>query len=320
MNFTGTLYDAEFTDIPRTVYLVSKTIRGCKTIKDVLFTYPLAYEGLEILEKLPTMVDSGVALQDDREDMNNLRLPMFESFMKEEKRFDEIISPLYFGIDGIEDKIKDYITSKYKDELFKSLLIYWNSNSKSNLGRKESTDDVKEAIMLTCRALNNFNVYSFLYYSKLFSKIGIDLEKITEEAIDDFPFKRGIFNNFEDYVKYSPLYFKYHDNDLVTRISRQCKSGYSYSNTTVKISNVITGPSLIQEIKNIINDAVTDLALDVTYFKVGSDKNASVKITLKDIIKRKKGISNIPDSLKRDIMSNKFQNIVIDFTLGSVVE
>lgn len=312
-----------YSDPPRFVHLVSKNIRGCKTVSDVLFSQPLSYGGLIALDKLPLMVDSGECLKDDisDKDMKDLRLPLFEKYLSDGRRPDEILSCLSYSIQDVEDKIKNYIISIYKEELHKVLLTYWKSNSFTDLGNREEGEDIKEAIRLTCKQINPYNIYSNLYYYDLFKKIGIDLTSITKEAIENFSFKKSMFTNFEDYVSFCKLYFKYHDNTLSERtINQRSKSiylGYGEKKSKIsKISDILIGNYLSQEIINIIGEVLTDTSFDVTYFqniKNNPSDFVRVKITLEDIIRHRKGIDNIPNNLKREIMDNKFQNVIIEF-------
>lgn len=322
INLESDIYASTFNNQPNLVHLVSKNIKGCKTIKDVFFKHPLAYEGLEVLEKLPLMVDSGEALIDDMKNikMKDLRLPLFENFLSNGYKPSEILSSLAYDINEVEDKIKDYILEIYNKHLYTTLLTYWKSNSSSPLG-KDGEDNVKEAIRLTCRSINPTNIFSNIYYEGLFNAIGIDIKKITNDVISKFTFKEAMFSNFEKYVNQGELYFKYHDNSIVERSINQRSKSLSYYNQKpeiTKLEKVIPGHYLVQEIKNIVNEATAEVSFDVTYYQV-FDNYTRVKITLDDIIKHRKGIQNIPENLKRDIMDNRFQTIIIEFDKDSAI-
>lgn len=324
VNMGPDIYGTEFFGSLRKAHIVCKNIRGCKTVSEVFLKYPLGHDGLEILETLPLMVDSGESLKDDLGGTmpGELSTAMFNKFLMEKRQPSEVLSALSYGTSQAERTIVDYAKEVYQDHLYKALVTYWKSSSSSDLGNESDLEEtVREAIRIACKCINPHNVYSNLYYSGLYGELGLSLEKMTKEAISKFTFKNSVFTRFEDYLRWGPDYFKYHEIASPDKtLNQRVKSIYPGGSRKVEtLEKTLGGACLAQEVKNIVDEATADISFDVTFYQ-DNDAFVRVKVTVDDLIKHRKGVQNMPETLKREIMANMFQSVIIEFDKNSPIK
>jgi len=314
-------------------YLVCTNIKGCKTLSEVLSTKKLGKEIKILYDKgKGQFVDSGEKLKIDITG-------------KIEERY---ISRMLSSTDNLKDKLdllslneiraSEFDVENLAEEITnigqRNLLIYketncvlpeiYEINSKKTI--EENTASLEYLIY---RDINDPNALASSYYTSLFFSYNIDIKEKIKSTINIYDPKAETFNSFESYIKNSHDYLRYRNLSSILILNQRKNTYYSYNNSksAVTIDTILHGyKELGNTIRELANEALKLDGGDINSYmtvNIGTEKSpleyVSLKIDINDIVKFKKGISNISENLKNEIMISNFQSIQLEVDKGAEV-
>ena len=291
----------------------------------------------------PSFVDSGCVLNNDFSgNIKDYWVPMFDNALKEctkkkpwgyvmyediKKLFDifayQNISDMSYKIDyNIINTLQEVLSTVLKH----NLLVYWKVyNIDDTLVINDKNDFDKNMAALIKLFYKNFidsNLYKELYYDVLLSNIGISLSSIARNVLISWD-ESMICSSFENFLMYKFYYnnkqflFKY---KIMNFVSNQRKSNNpdDESKDLNSISTILNKSELADVVIEIFEYANSNFGLGVNTYdivnfgtKVRPDNAIYCIITLEDIINYKKGIENMSENLKNEIMRYKFNSIEV---------
>lgn len=321
------------------VHLVTDNIKGLKKISEVFKTklygdMATSNNQIKILEKTPLMVDTGEKLENDL-DTIDLSLSWNEilgNAIKSGGSFRQVLDVMCYNnilttddsYRNVSQDIKDEIKNMIRVAVDKFLLIYWNTETPINsifnrtvktLGEKNNIDDNVSTILGSIfedNFLEDLNAYSPIYYETILNRLGIDIREIIKECINDCNPDDLVLSSLANYITYGDLYFTYRHLDK-TSIT------LSTSNKD-KLKNVFS-LTLSSKLRDMLNEAKNNSAVVSKFVKIASYRNQELVkavITLDDLLKYCG--SNPPESLKNDIIKDKFRKVTIEFDLNKEIE
>ena len=86
------------------------------------------------------------------------------------------------------------------------------------------------------------------------------------------------------------------------------------------VRNILPGLELSETICKLYNYANSNYGIGVNMYEVKDDSVVCCKITLDDIVKYKKGVSEMSENLKNEIKNNKFNSILITCKQTDILE
>jgi len=232
----------------------------------------------------------------------------------------------------LEYKISDSLSTKLKSiisELLEyNLLKFWKiraSKPELELSEKKSTEENAEILeRLFYMSFEDRNINKFSYYQSLFGKLSIELNKMSEILITNFS-ESDLTDGFENYMKYKFYWSNkksmYYSNsrpilDYVLLVDQENPS---------KIEDLFGKTELSKTLGDLYSYAISNFGEGIQEYKViktdrkSTDFSVFCRITLNDIIKFKKGVSGMSESLKNDIIINKFDNLTINCKLSDKI-
>lgn len=331
------------------VYLVVNSLNDSdKTISDIFNTrcYGTGKNDIVVLTKLPSAVESGEALVDDfsgdvRDYWEVMLNNAVEKGIDATKRFPHeylsITDSLcifdifaYQNIDKLEyegdsiERFKDIV-----DRLvFERILNNWNITryrKDTYIGSSKTLEEnIENCSRLFLLSIQDVNILKSTYYTNLFSQANIDLRSIVEDNLKRWD-ENTITSSFDNFLKYNFYYSDRINADDV--VFKQRVTSTSYKLKTKTLESVYGNNELRNTLIEIINYAKNNFGMGVKYYNetnVGNKKDPNIFIkciiTLNDIVKFKKGVLNMPETLKNEIILNKFCYIVIEFDKDGIVE
>ena len=199
------------------------------------------------------------------------------------------------------------------------------------LSKKKSLEDNVMALEeLFYESIPDANIFKAAYYQEFFKHFNINVPDIARDIIDGYD-EKLLFSDFDSYRTCGKYYFKRHDIDKVVLKSNQREKSYTgyprggSSTKTVTVESLFgKDTELTQAILDLTNEAVLSFGAGVSGFKIsnmGTKKSPNeyvyVLITLDDLIK---ALPEMPQTLKDEIITNKFQRIEIEFDKDKVVK
>ena len=227
--------------------------------------------------------------------------------------------------DNLSYKISDSLFNKVKDIITNliefNLLVNWKvgvSNKDLKLGDTIDSDKNAKALeKLFYNSIEDENINKVSYYKSLFSILGLDIEKMCELTVIGFN-PCDLTSSFNNYLKYK-FYWRNKKYIYSTTSSKPILDFdlNTVKNTDLTIESLFGKTELSQVIRDLFNYAKNNYGSGVKQYNVVKSKERGFSvifciITLDDIIKFKKGASNISEILKNDIISNKFDSIWIN--------
>lgn len=324
---------------PGTLHLVAKNIKGCKTIEDVF-----REKELFALTSLPSMVDSGQSLEvgdfDYSEKRDDLFLRALEKNTKkgdfiEYENIKSILDVLCYGAGNPRQEVIDGLQDIVANSMRTLIIEYYGLEAgvpqNMILSKKKSLEDnVKALEELFYESIPDANIFKAAYYQEFFKHFNINVPDIAKGIIDGYD-EKLLFSDFDSYRTCGKYYFKRHDIDKVVLKSNQREKSYTgyprggSSTKTVTVESLFgKDTELTQAILDLTNEAVLSFGAGVSGFKIsnmGTKKSPNeyvyVLITLDDLIK---ALPEMPQTLKDEIITNKFQRIEIEFDKDKVVK
>lgn len=341
-------------DMPE-AHLVVKSLDGKKSLKEVFetATFGDGPKDILVLRTLPSMVDSGEVLSLDNmpDDIKELWPTMLENHVKKSKEstllggykkpkyiFDIFCyqTPGKESYDGaITDDMRDTLTKVIRTTMYSSLVTYWNLDSvRENIKVSSTLTPVENADHLIAlyfsKSVEDGNALRYLYYTGFFKQIGINLMAIANDCVSSWDENSVLFGSFNDYVRYGDIYFRFHDQGQTEKTSQQrVKSCGSYKQKVITINEACAGDNILtQTLVDMVNKSMETYGVGITKFKisnVGTRRSpaefVTAEVTIKDIINHFGGDpDNVPENLQREIMSQKFRKLVIDFDKDEIVK
>lgn len=190
---------------------------------------------------------------------------------------------------------------------------------------KSDITDKKEALSSLFEIfVQRYNIPFHESRVKFFEGLGIDIEKLIEEAFSEYvnPNNSDLLgintlDQFREFVEVSGK-----ECNLVVDQKPQLLSKYYYNNTKkdpVKLGEVLKSPEVEKIIREILAKADEDFGLNISNYsisEVGTKTNSGiikrVSITLEDIINYLGGPANITKELEEYILANNFSGIEIE--------
>ena len=283
-----------------------------------------------------TWIDSGEKLKDDFSgDIKDYWEPIVDNSIKAYKQrvgnseyytnsynIKEILEILSCqSSENLDYKLNSSLNKKIysivREKLEYNLLSFWKiRNSDVSLeinDTKKLEDNVNALVNRFYKTLYDENIEKFTYYGSLFSLIEIDLKTIATDLILSFS-ESELSKTFENYTKY--MFFWENKKFLYSKTILDFELN-ELKDTPDDINYIFTGSELSNVISEMYNYANLNYGSGVSEYRLGiSGKKSkepivSCLITLKDIIKFKKGVSGLSENLKNEIKDNKFSTILI---------
>ena len=329
-------YDTKDDLTPVGLYVSS--LKGEKTIKEVLMTRRFSEsdtdDGIKILwGNLPGAYDSGKYLENETPTtIGSIYLDKIKS-MPESERSTHITS-IFNLLSCVSDndcleypsEVKDIVRESMKGGMYNVLFNNWNiSRSTSDDGNDNkvgsllSTDD--NILGLTNLFINDIidsNIHKTTYYADLFKALDIDVELIARNALDNWN-EADLVSTFEDYLRN----ISYFERRIPALSNTAVQLG---TGDKVTIKGLFGDTELTKVLLDIISYSKKNFGAGVSLFEMGSysypgsGSNITMKITLEDIIVFLGGEENMSDTLKKDIIDNKFIKLLIFFNSDIVLE
>lgn len=321
------------------VHLVVNNLKDTdKNISDILKTRCYGYneDDIKVLWKLPSCVDSGEAINDDLGDdimvywdnmLDNAinycssNLEGYTNYIEHSTIFN-IFAFQSLGKTTYPAHILEKVEGVLNSMVYDIIINYWNLerfrgdtiiNSKNS-----STENVTNGLNLFYSLLGDLNIQKNVYYKNLFEKgFKINLKAIIEKQLDNWD-EASLSLTFEDYVKNISYFHKRADHLKYTSQQRVLSTNYKLD--IITLEDLFSNTELKNTLIDIVNSARNNYGLGVQEFvtsNIGTKKNpieyTKCVITLSDLIKHKKGMSGISETLKNEIMASKFCTVSILF-------
>ncbi len=225
---------------------------------------------------------------------------------------------------NLDYKISSTLMKKISDVIDNVLeytfLKYWklrHPDPNLEINDKKELDKNADALnKIFYSLINDGNIKKFSYYMSLFNTLGINLRKASEHMIAGFS-EYDLTDSFENYLKYK-FFWK---NKKSIYSSTKPILDYTIDkikNTSDDIENLFGRSDLSKVIKDLyyyadtnFGDGVKEYIVHSSFDKADKSKYVFCCITLDDIVKFKKGVSEMSENLKNEIILNKFDSIII---------
>ena len=294
-------------------------------------------EDINILYSLPSAVDSGKVLENDVNNIEDFHEDILNNSIKGYSEVSEYGYLKYlhtkhiFNILSIQGdnnssnkpSVINSITTVIKNLLTESLLTYWDTNRNNKdqyIGKDNSIEEnIKNLTKRFYYDIKDENSLRCLYYPKLFSELGIDVESIAEKVIINNSPEELIKDNFKSYLSTGSIYFQNHHLDKTCRVSKQRIKSTNYSLDIVTLEQLFPNTqNLLSDLKQLIEFARGNYGLGVrNYYEtnIGTKKSPKVYVTINvnilDLINYYGGIDKVPQTVSTEIMSDKFWNLEV---------
>lgn len=314
------------------VYLYVENVReGDKTISDVLKhnSFGAGDYDLKISYTMESMVDSGEVLKDDFSgNIQDYQDIMWANTAQAEEHKTKygyvsyeypkfILDTLAYqspGHLGYTSKTKSLVTCLLEQLIEDCIVCNWGKEKYRDeiaiLPTKTLEQNTEACMKLFYSTFRDGNPLKNLYYSQLFSEIGINLKDIVKTALSDWSDTKTV-RNLETYLRY----YNYHSekiNASKVRSTQRVKS-VNYKIDVVTLKDLFGETVLKDTMVDIINEARNNFGYGVSEYtvrNVGTKKDPkeyiSCKVQLEDIISHFGGIDKVPENLKNEILSSRF--------------
>lgn len=327
-------YQTSYSEMPD-VIIYASSLNGEKSVGEVLMSRAFGdgEEDLKIMYGKKSMVDAGEVLTNDfTGDIQDYWGSIYKNSQRKMKSLKDILD--IFSVTNTET-IKDGViptslVNNIKEVYMDILVDSWNlANLREDMTIGDSVDTKENANrlkkLLISSGIKDGNFLKGIYYPKFFEDLGIDMTELAEEVVTDF---RSIdFNHdFDSYLGFLD-YWKNParvNQDQVN--SRQRIKSTKYKLDIVTLKDLYGDTELkdvIIETANKVRDNFGLGATEYNIINVGTKKEPLeyifCKITLEDIIKYKKGVSNLSETLKSEILQHHFVWVQLTFDKDGVL-
>lgn len=307
--------------LPEAFLYVESLKEGETKISDVLKNRP--FGEIKILTKKPNVVDAGEALEDDFS--GNIQDYWKDIFKNTEgiKNTLDIFSVT--NTPDIKEELipREELVATVKDILFDSILNAWDLNSyRSDLfiGSKiDDKDNIERLTKILTNSIKDGNYMKTMYYSGLFRHLGLDLMKLSEEVYHDWR-AMSLDHDFDTYLKYNSYYANPGRIDLDKCSAKIRIKSTNYKLDVITLEDLYGKGELRDTIIAVIEEARKNFGLGISEYSsvnVGTKKDPKeyimCKVTLSDILKFKKGVSGMSETLKDEIRLRHFVWVSVTF-------
>lgn len=211
-----------------------------------------------------------------------------------------------------------------------TLGIYWDrlGTSSYSIGYTMSEDEnINNCRTLMDSVIKDTNINKLAYYKDMFKHYQLDVKESIKEKIKTWSEETKTFTtDFKKFVK-NEDYFYLRQSEIDWTFRQRVNSTNYKLDVRTLASKLGESSELKDTIIALANYAKTSTGRGVKeYFtyNVGTKKDPKIyikqTITLKDIINFKKGIENMSESLKDEIMSKGFISCFLEYDLNGVLE
>lgn len=327
-SITNSEYIKDFEKMPE-VFIYVNELDKETTVSEVLKnrSFGDGPADLKIAFKPKLMVDVGEVLKNDYSgNIKDYWLSIYDNARSKKKSIKEILDTFSVTSDKLDNP--DLPISELTDitqEVIENVLIdCWNlTNVRGDLvvGDSNSIEDntTRTEKLFVINGILDVNFLKGLYYPELYNDLEIDLSKSATAAIGNISSLK-MTHDFNIYLKY----IKYWSNPLRVNTekcySKQRVKSTKYKLDVVTLKDIFGESELKDTIVEVINHVRENFGLGATEYSVinvGTKKEPreyiTCKITLEDIIKYKKGVLNMSETLKNDILEHHFAWVQVMF-------
>lgn len=226
---------------------------------------------------------------------------------------------------NISESLKNKLINAVSGILEYNLLKFWRLKSAKpelEVSDKKTYDKNADALeRLFYLSLEDGNIHKFSYYQNLFGNLGININRLSEITVTNFS-ESDLTDSFDNYMKYR---FYWKNKKAIYYSDSRPVLDYTLIRTPdgmPKIEDLFGRNELSKTINDLYSYAISNYGEGVSKYQVilpdkkATDLSVFCCITLEDILKFKKGASELSDSLKNEIILNKFDNITINCKLS----
>ena len=320
------------------VYLCTSELKDEKKISDILKTRKFGETDgdIQVLYSLPSAVDSGVVLENDIKDIKDyqedlINTTISKSIEASEYGYTNYLNPKFiFDILSVQlvdlsysDSVRDRISDITKEMLLETILFSWNLNkNRPEIFIGDTNNIEKNAENLVRKFYQDFksgNGMRNLYYSKLYGKLGIDMESLAKEVLLTCNPEDLIKEDLKSYLSYGSIFFKNHYTDVSTKLSKQRINSTNYKLEVVTLDDLFVNvPDLGSVLKDIVESARNNFGIGVKNFydtNIGTKKSpkiyTTIEVTILDLIKHYGGVDKVPQLIVDEIISSKFWTLSV---------
>ena len=333
-NLTNSQYLTDFDKMPE-VWIYVGELGDEKTVSEVLKnrSFGDGPNDLKIAFKTKSMVDVGETLTNDYSgDIKDYWLPIYDNAIKEGKPLKEILDT-FSVISNLTTtvSIPTYeLENLTQDTIERVLIDCWNlDNVREDLlvgdKNKETENQDRAEKLFVISGIKDTNFLKGLYYPELYKDLGIDLKKLVKDAVQEI---KGIkmCHDFDHYLKYLDYWKNPGRVDTNKCCSKQRVKSTNYKLDVVTLKDLYGDSELKDTIIGAVNKVREDFGLGATEYSlinIGNKKEPKeyivCKLTLDDLIKFKKGVSKMSETLKNEILENHFVWVQVVFDKDGII-
>lgn len=327
-------------------YLYVKTLNGEKTVSEVLKNrvFGDGEDDIKITYSMFSAVDSGEVLVDDFEYDKHL-IDLFKRGLeryKEVKKYGKIVydlpkilEPLSIVSSDVPElsEITKEITKIIDSEINDILILNWNAETRLDrkIGDDTKLDENIERVLINfITNLPDANILRIKYYTELFNSLGINIKEQIRNQILNVEPANIFFSNFDNYIRYRKSYVQHHvlDNRKIHDKAFLIVNLRSCTTTKIPLKSLIPEDSeLYRKLVDLTEKAIDSFGYEVELFQIvsaGTKKQPlnyyDITISIDDIINSEKGVQNVPENLKNDIINYGFYCLRITMDVGSNIK
>lgn len=289
---------------------------------------------LKIAFKPKPAVDAGEVLKDDFSgNIKDYWLSIYNNAKTEKKPLKEILDTFSVTSEKIDTPTipKKELIDLTQEVIEKVLINCWGLNNVREdlvVGDNNSMEENIERTgkLFVIDGIHDINFLKGLYYPELYKDLDINFSEAVERAIGNVSTIKMSYD-FDIYLKY----IDYWKNPLRIDVEK-CSSKQRIKSTNYKL-DVVTLSDLYgetSELKNTLIKMINNVrdnfglgASEYTIINVGTKKDPKVyiscKITIEDLIKYKKGVLNMTETLKDEILRNHFVWVQVVFDKDGIL-
>ena len=326
--------DVDFDKMPE-VWIYVGELGDEKTVSEVLKnrSFGDGPNDLKIAFKTKSMVDAGETLTNDYSgEIKDYWLPIYDNAIKEGKPLKEILDT-FSVISNLTTTVSiptNELENLTQDTIERVLIDCWNlDNVRADLfvgdKNKESENLERAEKLFVISGIKDTNFLKGLYYPELYKDLGIDLKKLVKNAVQEV---KGIkvCHDFDHYLKYLDYWKNPGRVDTNKCCSKQRVKSTNYKLDVVTLKDLYGDSELKDTIIGAVNKVREDFGLGATEYNlinIGNKKEPKeyiiCKLTLDDLIKFKKGVSKMSETLKNEILENHFVWVQVVFDKDGII-
>jgi hypothetical protein len=188
---------------------------------------------------------------------------------------------------------------------------------------EENIERAKKLFVIS--GIKDPNFLKGLYYPELYKELGVEMEEITKEAIENVK-EIKMTQDFDTYLKYQNYWGNPGRIDTGKCCSKQRVKSTNYKLDVVTLKDLYGDTELKDTIIGAVNKIREDFGLGATEYSlvnIGNKKEPKeyiiCKLTLSDLIKYKKGVSKMSENLKNEIIENHFVWVQVIFDKDGIL-